>query len=455
MPSFTKVVAAVAGCSAIVNGAVIPAENGLHTTTLQTRDTTKGTGHILSKREPVTIAILTAAGTAAVTAIVSEAVSAAAAFIGDISNFDAGREAFTVQTTETMMANNPDPERFQAAACYNKAFSVADPANIDGQSSVEFRLGILNTDYECMYIAAPNQFFTEGDGGLINTYEANKLEGEAEALFDTCEARDVSHQPWGLSTFDNLRHTTIKIKYSTITLTLATILAVFASFGAIDARSVTQDHTAPPTTTLVSSRGVHRATLFTCPAPAFITYPPWIRGVNSYTDEDGNMNEMMTELPETFHRVKQLLVEILAVWDKISGIISKIAKSVKPPFPGSGVPLAILAIITISKSRLKNYFDFMFKRCRFFPATRQARFLADRPAANIAKERADEGKGGLNLKRAIDGENVLSARDLETGSEGCRGHAGALDAGADINHYVEGEGGQDDGKDKADGGDGN
>ncbi|KAG5751842.1 hypothetical protein H9Q70_005532 [Fusarium xylarioides] len=336
MPSFTKVVAAVAGCSAIVNGAVIPAENGLHTTTLQTRDTTKGTGHILSKREPVTIAILTAAGTAAVTAIVSEAVSAAAAFIGDISNFDAGREAFTVQTTETMMANNPDPERFQAAACYNKAFSVADPANIDGQSSVEFRLGILNTDYECMYIAAPNQFFTEGDGGLIN--------------------------PWGLSTFDNLRHTTIKIKYSTITLTLATILAVFASFGAIDARSVTQDHTAPPTTTLVSSRGVHRATLFTCPAPAFITYPPWIRGVNSYTDEDGNMNEMMTELPETFHRVKQLLVEILAVWDKISGIISKIAKSVKPPFPGSGVPLAILAIITISKSRLKNYFDFMFKR---------------------------------------------------------------------------------------------
>ncbi|KAF5688119.1 hypothetical protein FDENT_5017 [Fusarium denticulatum] len=168
MPSFTKVAAAVAGYSAIVNGAVIPAENGLHTTTLQARGTVDSTGQILSKREPVTIAILTAAGTAAVSAIVSEAVSAAAAFIGDISNFDAGREAFTVQTTETMMANNPDPQRFQAAACYNKAFSVADPANIDGQSSVEFRLGILNTDYECMYIAAPNQFFTEGDGGLIN-----------------------------------------------------------------------------------------------------------------------------------------------------------------------------------------------------------------------------------------------------------------------------------------------
>jgi hypothetical protein len=158
----------MAGCSAIVNGAALPVESGLKTTTLQRRDVAKGADHILSKREPVTVAILTAAGTAAATAIVTEAVNAAVSFIGDISNFDAGREAFTVQTTEAMMANNPDPERFQAAACYNKAFSVADPANIDGQSSVEFRLGILNTDYECMYIAAPNQFFTEGDGGLIN-----------------------------------------------------------------------------------------------------------------------------------------------------------------------------------------------------------------------------------------------------------------------------------------------
>ncbi|KAF5572996.1 hypothetical protein FPANT_12665 [Fusarium pseudoanthophilum] len=252
MPSFTKVVAAVAGCSAIVNGAVIPADNGLHTTTLQTRDTVKSTGHVLSKREPVTIAILTAAGTAAVSAIVSEAVSAAAAFIGDISNFDAGREAFTVQTTETMMANNPDPERFQAAACYNKAFSVADPANIDGQSSVEFRLGILNTDYECMYIAAPNQFFTEGDGGLINHYP------EDEVLFavETCGCELIPAER------------TQKMKYSTIRLILAAILALFASFGAIDTRSVAQDlsHTALSTTNPPSSYGEHHATLFTCPA---------------------------------------------------------------------------------------------------------------------------------------------------------------------------------------------
>ncbi|UZP38477.1 hypothetical protein NXS19_006293 [Fusarium pseudograminearum] len=152
MPSFTTIVAAIAGCSAIVNGAAIPTEStGLQTTTLHRRQVTKE--HHLSKP---------------VTAVVTQAVNAAVSFIGDISNFDAGREAFTVQTTEAMMANNPDPARFQAAACYNQGFTVADPANIDGQSSVEFKLGLLNTDYECMYIAAPNQFFTEGDGGLIN-----------------------------------------------------------------------------------------------------------------------------------------------------------------------------------------------------------------------------------------------------------------------------------------------
>jgi hypothetical protein len=158
MPSFTTVVAALAGCSVIVNGAAVPASAA----TLEARENS------LSKREPVLATILVAAGTAAVSAVVSEAVSATAKFIGDVQNFDSAREAFTQQTTKEMMARNPDPARFQAAACYNQGFSVADPANIDGQNSVEFKLGLLNTDYECMYIAAPNQFFTEGDGGFIN-----------------------------------------------------------------------------------------------------------------------------------------------------------------------------------------------------------------------------------------------------------------------------------------------
>lgn len=162
MPSFTTIIAAVAGCSAVVNGVAVPSTSGLSTISLEAR------GDSFSKREPVTTAILLAAGTAAVSAVVTQAVDAATKFIGDVSNFDSAREAFTQQTTKEMMARNPDPARFQAAACYNQGFSVADPANIDGQNSVEFKLGLLNTDYECMYIAAPNQFFTEGDGGFIN-----------------------------------------------------------------------------------------------------------------------------------------------------------------------------------------------------------------------------------------------------------------------------------------------
>jgi hypothetical protein len=165
MLSFTTIVAAIAGCSAVVNSAAVPANSGLTTVTLEARDVS---AHSITKREPVFAAILLAAGTAAVSAVVTEAVSAAVAFIGDVASFDNAREAFTQQTTDTMMAKNPNPTRFQAAACYNKAFTVADPANIDGQTSVKFSLGLLNTDYECMYIAAPNQFFTESDGGFIN-----------------------------------------------------------------------------------------------------------------------------------------------------------------------------------------------------------------------------------------------------------------------------------------------
>ena len=152
MPSFTTIITAIAGCSALVNGAAVPANSGLTTVTLEARD---DSAHGLTKREPVI-------------ALVTEAVKATVKLIGDISNFDAAREAFTQQTTEAMMAKNPDPKKFQAAACYNKAFSVANPANIDGLNSVKFSLGLLNTDYECLYIAAPNQFFTESDGGFIN-----------------------------------------------------------------------------------------------------------------------------------------------------------------------------------------------------------------------------------------------------------------------------------------------
>jgi hypothetical protein len=100
----------------------------------------------LQKREPVTATIIGAVGSAVLTAVVEKAVSAAAGFIGDIASFDSGREAFTQQTTQAMFDNNPDPARFQAAACYNQAFDFADPANVDGQTNVKFSQGLLNTE---------------------------------------------------------------------------------------------------------------------------------------------------------------------------------------------------------------------------------------------------------------------------------------------------------------------
>lgn len=66
MPSFTTIVATLAGCSAVVNGAAVPSNNGLTSVTLERRD------NVLSKREPVLATILVAAGTAAVTAVVNE-----------------------------------------------------------------------------------------------------------------------------------------------------------------------------------------------------------------------------------------------------------------------------------------------------------------------------------------------------------------------------------------------
>ncbi|CRK24844.1 hypothetical protein BN1723_014754 [Verticillium longisporum] len=160
--------------SSVVIGAAVPSPDqapSLTTATLSDRQADGSRAVIerdITKREPVTVLILTTVGTAAITAVVTEAVTAAAAFIGDVISFDKGREAFTQQTTDAMMNKNPDPSRFVAAACYNKGYSVANPENIDGLNSVEFSSGILHTDYDCMYLAAPNQFYTHGDGGFIN-----------------------------------------------------------------------------------------------------------------------------------------------------------------------------------------------------------------------------------------------------------------------------------------------
>ncbi|KAK8054738.1 hypothetical protein PG994_009805 [Apiospora phragmitis] len=66
------------------------------------------------------------------------------------------------------MDANPDPTHLIAAACYNMQYKLETPANVDSTASLEFKLGALKTNFDCMYIKGPNNFYTEGDNGYVN-----------------------------------------------------------------------------------------------------------------------------------------------------------------------------------------------------------------------------------------------------------------------------------------------
>lgn len=43
------------------------------------------------------------------------------------------------------MDNNPDTTNLVAAACYNMAYKLETPANVDSVASLDFKLGSLHT----------------------------------------------------------------------------------------------------------------------------------------------------------------------------------------------------------------------------------------------------------------------------------------------------------------------
>ncbi|KAF7896250.1 hypothetical protein EAF00_006264 [Botryotinia globosa] len=110
-------------------------------------------------------AVDTIKGVAIVTKV---AIDAAGRTISNIKNWDNAREEFTKTTTANMWARNPDYSKYPAVICYNKGYSVKNPAGIAGKVSVKLSLGILHTDYDCMYMTGNNQFYTDSDGGYIN-----------------------------------------------------------------------------------------------------------------------------------------------------------------------------------------------------------------------------------------------------------------------------------------------
>lgn len=85
-----------------------------------------------------------------------------------LKDWTPARETFTKETTALMYRNNPDPGRWPAVACYNKAWSVKNRGAISDVVSMRLNLGAFHTDYDCMYVGHNNQFYTESEGGYIN-----------------------------------------------------------------------------------------------------------------------------------------------------------------------------------------------------------------------------------------------------------------------------------------------
>ncbi|KAF7905244.1 uncharacterized protein EAF01_005765 [Botrytis porri] len=94
--------------------------------------------------------------------------------IKNLGEWNQAREEFSKATTADMWARNPDYRRYPAVICYNKGYSVKNPAGIVGKVSAKLSLGFLNTDYDCMYMTGNNQFYTHAEGGYINlSYKYN------------------------------------------------------------------------------------------------------------------------------------------------------------------------------------------------------------------------------------------------------------------------------------------
>lgn len=94
-----------------------------------------------------------------------------------LKDWTPAREAFTKETTALMWANNPNPSKWVAVACYNKGWRVKNYGAISDVQDVNLKLGALHTDYDCMYIGRNNQFYTDGEGGYINVSTPSQSQG--------------------------------------------------------------------------------------------------------------------------------------------------------------------------------------------------------------------------------------------------------------------------------------
>ncbi|TGO15300.1 hypothetical protein BTUL_0042g00710 [Botrytis tulipae] len=122
----------------------------------------------LQKRIAPVVVILGIAAVQGIAILTKIAIELGSQSLGNLGKWNEAREKFTQATTANMWARNPDYNKYPAVVCYNKGYSVRNPAGIAGKVSAKLSLELLNTNYDCMYMTGNNQFFTHSDGGFIN-----------------------------------------------------------------------------------------------------------------------------------------------------------------------------------------------------------------------------------------------------------------------------------------------
>ncbi|APA14930.1 hypothetical protein SS1G_14379 [Sclerotinia sclerotiorum 1980 UF-70] len=175
-------------CAAIANAAAFPAPeaavgdpNAVIAPSVETHFSGQfdATGALVAKEDNETdqalqkriAPVVVVAGIAAIKGIAiltKIAVEIGQQTIANLGKWNETREKFTQATTLAMWNRNPDYNKFPAVACYNKGYHLRNPSGQDGRVSAKLSLGMLNTDYDCLYMTGNNAFYTHNEGGYIN-----------------------------------------------------------------------------------------------------------------------------------------------------------------------------------------------------------------------------------------------------------------------------------------------
>ncbi|KAK2027506.1 hypothetical protein LX32DRAFT_722115, partial [Colletotrichum zoysiae] len=99
------------------------------------------------------------------------------------------RKHFTSSQVEEMWKRNPDYNKYPATACYSKDYSLKNPNGVFQPANITLTAGKFTELYTCMFVEAPNQFYTWGDGGSLNVgfaYDPTRCSFEHDTADLTC-----------------------------------------------------------------------------------------------------------------------------------------------------------------------------------------------------------------------------------------------------------------------------